>query len=172
VAADFLGYVQHRIFHRRRLWPFHAIHHSSEDLDWLSSVRLHPINQALSQVIVVAPLAILGFNLQILGATAGLLTFWAIFVHANLRWRFGPLRYIITTPAFHRWHHTSQEEGLDKNFAGLFVFWDRFFGTWYMPEDRQAQVFGLFGERVPDSFVKQIIWPFRKPASDLRPPFT
>jgi sterol desaturase/sphingolipid hydroxylase (fatty acid hydroxylase superfamily) len=58
-----------------------------------------------------------------------------------------------------------QEEGLDKNFAGLFVFWDRIFGTWYMPEGRHAQRFGLFGDRVPDSFWKRMIWPFRQNAN-------
>src|ERR1700691_552125 len=41
-VADFVGYWVHRLFHRRRLWPFHAVHHSSEALDWLSAVRVHP----------------------------------------------------------------------------------------------------------------------------------
>lgn len=162
VAADFLGYFAHRLFHSGKLWDFHAIHHASEELDWLSAVRLHPVNQALGQVIIVAPLALLGFNLQILGTTAGLLTFWAIFVHANVRWTFGPLRYFIATPAFHRWHHTSQAEGLNKNFGGLFLFWDRLFGTLYLPEGVHAQRFGLFGENVPNSFFRQLVWPFSK----------
>lgn len=159
-AADFLGYVGHRLFHQGKFWDFHAVHHASEELDWLSSVRLHPVNQALGQVIVVAPLALLGFNLQILGTTAGLLTFWAIFIHSNVRWTFGPLRHVIATPAFHRWHHTSQSEGLDKNFGGLFLFWDRLFGTLYLPEGKQAQCFGLFGEELPNTFFRQLIWPF------------
>jgi sterol desaturase/sphingolipid hydroxylase (fatty acid hydroxylase superfamily) len=161
VAADFAGYWAHRAFHQGTLWDFHAVHHASEDLDWLSAVRLHPVNQALGQVIIVAPLALLGFNLQILGTTSGLLTFWAIFVHSNVRWTFGPLRYIIATPAFHRWHHTSQAEGLDKNFGGLFLFWDRLFGTLYLPA-AQAQRFGLFDEKMPESFVRQLMWPFMK----------
>jgi sterol desaturase/sphingolipid hydroxylase (fatty acid hydroxylase superfamily) len=162
LAADFVGYWAHRAFHQGKLWDFHAIHHASEELDWLSAVRLHPVNQALGQVIVVAPLALLGFNLQILGTTSGLLTFWAIFVHSNVRWTFGVLRHIIATPAFHRWHHTSQAEGLDKNFGGLFLFWDRLFGTLYLPEGQQAQRFGLFDEKVPDSFVRQLVWPFTR----------
>jgi sterol desaturase/sphingolipid hydroxylase (fatty acid hydroxylase superfamily) len=162
VAADFLGYWAHRLFHSGKLWDFHAVHHASEELDWLSSVRLHPVNQAFGQILIVAPLALLGFNLQILSATAGLLTFWAIFVHSNVRWTFGPLRHFIATPAFHRWHHTRQAEGLDKNFGGLFLFWDRLFGTLYLPEGRQAQQFGLFGEQVPDSFFRQLLWPFTK----------
>jgi sterol desaturase/sphingolipid hydroxylase (fatty acid hydroxylase superfamily) len=162
LAADFLGYLAHRLFHQGKLWDFHAVHHASEELDWLSSVRLHPINQAFGQVLVIAPLALLGFNLQILGATSGLLTFWAIFVHSNVRWTFGPLRHVVATPAFHRWHHTSQSEGLDKNFGGLFLFWDRLFGTLYLPRGEQAQRFGLFGEEIPESFFRQLVWPFRK----------
>jgi sterol desaturase/sphingolipid hydroxylase (fatty acid hydroxylase superfamily) len=162
VAADFLGYWVHRLFHGEALWPFHAIHHSSRELDWLSAVRLHPVNQALGQVLIVAPLALLGFNLQSLAVTSGLLTFWAIFVHSNVRWTFGPFRHVIATPAFHRWHHTSQDEGLDRNFGGLFVFWDRMFGTLYLPEGRQARQFGVTGEPIPEFFLAQLTWPFLK----------
>ena len=162
LAADFLGYLAHRLFHTGRLWDFHAIHHASEELDWLSAVRLHPVNQALGQVMIVAPLVLLGFNLQILGATSGILTFWAIFVHSNVRWTFGPLRHVIATPAFHRWHHTSQAEGLDRNFGGLFLFWDLLFGTLYLPSGQQAQRFGLFGEEIPDSFLRQLAWPIMR----------
>src|SRR5688572_29991305 len=162
LLADFAGYWAHRLFHEGRFWNFHAIHHSSEELDWLSAVRLHPVNQALGQAMIVAPLALLGFNLQVLGATSGLLTFWAIFVHSNVRWTFGPLRQVIATPAFHRWHHTSQSEGLNKNFGGLFLFWDRLFGTLYLPTGIHPQRFGLFNDSTPDSFFRQLIWPFSR----------
>lgn len=162
LAADFLGYFVHRLFHRGDLWRFHAIHHSSEQLDWLSSARLHPVNQAIGQILIVAPLAILGFNLKTLGSMASVTTLWAIFVHSNVRWSFGPLRHIITTPAFHRWHHTSQQEGLDRNFGGLFLFWDRLFGTLHLPAKAQPREFGIFGDHVPDSFFHQLIWPFAR----------
>jgi sterol desaturase/sphingolipid hydroxylase (fatty acid hydroxylase superfamily) len=169
LAADFIGYAAHRLFHRGRLWPFHAVHHSSEELDWLSSVRLHPVNQALGQAMIIAPLALAGFNLKILGTTSGVFTFWAIFVHSNVRWTFGPLRHVVTTPAFHRWHHTSQSEGLDKNFGGLFLFWDRLFGTLYLPEGKPPQRFGVSDNAVPRSFLGQLAWPFRKTARPVAP---
>ena len=61
--------------------------------------------------------------------TAGvILSFYAIFVHANVPWSFGPLRYVIATPAFHRWHHAAEEQGLNHNFAGLFPLFDLLFG--------------------------------------------
>ena len=160
-AADLLGYFSHRLFHRGVLWRFHAVHHSSTQLDWLAAARVHPINEVLTRVFHIVPLYLLGFRGEALAAIVPLLTFYAIFVHANLRWDFGPLRYAIASPVFHRWHHTSQEEGLDRNFAGLFPWIDILFGTFYMPRDRQPERFGLAGEVMPATLVGQLAHPFR-----------
>src|SRR5262245_18184284 len=162
LLGDLVGYWVHRLFHGRRLWRFHAIHHGSKDLDWLSAVRLHPVNDVVGRVAQVVPVLALGFPPTILAAYVPFLTFWAIFIHANLPWSFGPLRYVIASPAFHRWHHTSEEEGLDKNFAGLFPFLDLLFGTFYLPADRRAQRFGLLREEVPEGLVAQLLYPFRR----------
>ncbi len=56
-------------------------------------------------------------------------TFHSAFVHANLNWALGPFKYALATPVFHRWHHTSLEEGGNTNFAGTFPIWDVLFGT-------------------------------------------
>jgi sterol desaturase/sphingolipid hydroxylase (fatty acid hydroxylase superfamily) len=69
---------------------------------------------------------------------------------------------VIASPVFHRWHHTSEEEGLDKNFAGLFPFIDLAFGTFYMPEGRQPERFGIVRDDVPDGLVAQLAYPFRR----------
>jgi sterol desaturase/sphingolipid hydroxylase (fatty acid hydroxylase superfamily) len=164
-VADFVGYWVHRLFHRRRLWPFHAVHHSSEALDWLSAVRVHPVNDVLSRLAIVLPLIPFGLDLTVTLSVAPLLAFYAIFVHANVRWDFGPLRYVVATPAFHRWHHTSESEGLDKNFAGLFPVFDLLFGTFYMPEGRRAQRFGVPGLDMPKGILGQLAYPLRR-----RPP--
>ena len=163
VAADLLGYLSHRLFHRGVLWRFHAVHHSSTELDWLAAARVHPLNEILSRLFQIVPLFLLGFRGDALAALVPLLTFYAIFVHANLRWDFGPLRYVIASPVFHRWHHTSQEEGLDKNFAGLFPWIDLAFGTFYMPRHRQPERFGLASDVMPATFVAQLTHPFRTP---------
>lgn len=159
IVGDFLGYWQHRLFHGARLWPFHAVHHSSTELDWLSSVRLHPINDIGSKLIEAVPLVALGFNLTTVALYAPVATFYAIMVHANLNWDLGPFRAVFVSPAFHRWHHTKAHEGLDKNFAGAFPFWDILFGTYYMPR-RQPTVFGI-DDRMPTGFIGQMIQPFR-----------
>lgn len=172
VLADFLGYWSHRAFHAfERLWRFHAIHHSSVDLDWLSAVRLHPLNEALQNAVIVTPLFLLGFTPGAVAAYLPILTLYAIALHANVAWDFGPLRYVIASPTFHRWHHSDQPEALNRNFAGLLPLWDLFFGTLYLPRGRQPQHFGVLGGGVPGGVLGQLLYPFgrgsrgRKPAS-------
>ena len=170
VIGDFLGYWQHRLFHGSRLWPFHAVHHSSTELDWLSSVRLHPINDIGAKLIVAVPLVALGFNLTPVALYAPITTFYAIMVHANVRWDLGPFRAVFTSPAFHRWHHTKADEGQNKNFAGAFPLWDILFGTYYMPR-RQPTVFGI-DDPMPDGFIGQMIQPFRRKSPEPVLPLT
>lgn len=129
LISDFFGYWMHRLFHGRRLWDFHAVHHSSVDLDWLSAVRVHPVNDLLMKLATALPLVLLGFSPIAVASINPLLTLLAIVVHANLDWDWGPLRLWVASPVFHRWHHSDEPEARDKNFAGLFPFWDAAFGT-------------------------------------------
>ncbi len=162
VLADFLAYWSHRAHHTiGRLWKLHAVHHSSTEVDWLSSVRVHPLNDAIGSTIVATPLLLLGFSVGTLGAYLPFLTLYAIMLHANVGWSFGPLRYVIASPTYHRWHHSAEPEAIDKNFAGLFPFWDRLFGTLYMPKDRRPTRFGVVGEAPPAAFLPQLVYPFR-----------
>jgi sterol desaturase/sphingolipid hydroxylase (fatty acid hydroxylase superfamily) len=174
VFFDLIGYWSHRLFHRSRWWPFHAVHHSSEDLDWLSSVRVHPVNDLVSKFCAVTPFLLLGFNPLVTLSAAPFFTFYAIFIHAAVDWDLGPLRGIIASPVFHRWHHSKDSAAWDKNFAGLFVFWDRIFGTYYMPKDRLPENFGI-PEEFPKDIVGQLVRPFvqfvkKKPAQAITAP--
>ncbi len=163
VLADILGYWSHRAFHQvGQLWKFHAIHHSSTELDWLSSVRVHPVNDAAQHVVTAVPLLLLGFSPGVVAAYVPFLTLYAIMLHANVTWSFGPLRYVIASPTFHRWHHTTEQEGIDKNFAGLFPWIDWAFGTLYFPKGVQPTRFGVLGTKVPESLLAQLAYPFRK----------
>lgn len=162
LIGDIVSYWTHRMFHGRKLWKYHAVHHSPEELDWLSSVRLHPVNEALGRLIVALVLVGIGFDFKAIVGFLPVFTFYAIALHANVNWDFGWLGNIIASPRFHRWHHTSQEEGLDKNFAGLFPWIDRIFGTYYMPKDRLPEKFGLYGEDFPQGFWGQLMYPFKK----------
>lgn len=173
LLVDCGGYWIHRLFHRGRWWPFHAVHHSSEDLDWLGSLRVHPVNDLVNKLGQATPVLLLGFNPTVTLSTAPILTFYAIFIHANVNWDFGPLRSVIATPVFHRWHHSRDREAWDKNFAGLFPFWDILFGTYYMPQGRWPENFGIC-EPMPAGFLGQFWEPFaalfRRPKRVEPPP--
>jgi sterol desaturase/sphingolipid hydroxylase (fatty acid hydroxylase superfamily) len=160
VLGDFIGYWMHRLFHHRFLWPYHAIHHASTELDWLSAVRLHPVNDILARLAQVIPIVLLGYSPGVVAAYAPFLALFAILLHANVSWDFGPFRKVIASPRFHRWHHTSEEEGLDRNFAGLLPLWDVLFGTLYLPEGRSPREFGLKNDAVPEGLLAQLAWPF------------
>ena len=159
LAADLTGYWMHRLFHGR-LWRFHAIHHASPRVDWLSSVRLHPVNESLNDLALTALFLLLGFHPKAIAAYLPLLGFYGLVLHAELAWDYGPLRYVIASPRFHRWHHTAELEGRDRNFAGFFPFIDLLFGTFYMPEGRVPARFGVEGDAVPEGLWAQLKYPF------------
>lgn len=156
--ADFLSYWQHRLFHTRALWPVHAVHHSSRQLDWLSSGRFHPLNEIGVQLVNVVPVLALGFHASTFFVIAPFTTWYVVFLHANVPWTFGPLRHVVASPGFHRWHHTSEAEGQDKNFGGVLSVWDHLFGTFYMPQGRRATDFGT-DDPVPQGFFGQLVYP-------------
>ena len=159
VLVDLLGYWTHRLFHSGKWWLFHAVHHSSEELDWLGALRVHPVNDLVNKLAQAAPLLLLGFNPTVTLSAAPFFTFYAIFLHANVNWDFGPLRAVIATPVFHRWHHSRDRAAWDKNFAGLFPFWDLLFGTYYMPRGRWPENFGIH-EPMPTGYLGQLWAPF------------
>lgn len=166
VLFDVIGYWSHRGFHRiEMLWSYHAVHHSSTELDWLSAVRVHPVNELGTRVLQAVPIVLLGYDTSLIAAFVPLLTFYAIGLHANLRWNFGWFRYVIASPVFHRWHHTTELEGLDRNFAGMFPWMDIAWGTLYFPKDRQPLEFGILGDIVPNGLFRQLAYPWRRKAA-------
>jgi sterol desaturase/sphingolipid hydroxylase (fatty acid hydroxylase superfamily) len=161
VVSDLVHYWMHRLMHGRRLWPFHAVHHSSEHLDWLAAVRGHPVNDAIMRIAATLPLLASGLApIAVIGLTP-LFLFMALLLHADVTWDWGPLRTVIASPRFHRWHHTSEAEGRDKNFAALFPVWDILFGTYYMPQGRLPVRFGT-DTPVPSGILAQLAFPFRR----------
>jgi sterol desaturase/sphingolipid hydroxylase (fatty acid hydroxylase superfamily) len=160
LIADLGGYLGHRLNHRIPwLWRFHAIHHSIEEMDWLAAARLHPVDQIVTRTLAIVPLYLLGFSKETFGAYLGLATLWAIFIHANVRFRFGFLKYLFATPEYHHWHHSAEPEARDKNFSGQLPLLDLLFGSFYLPE-RRPQHYGI-EEPVPAGYLKQLLHPFR-----------
>lgn len=162
IVSDIILYWLHRWFHMQPMWRFHAIHHSSPHVDWLSTFRFHPVNTWLSFTLVDALMTLVGFSPAAIIAMASFNMIYSAMVHANLNWTFGPFKYLFVSPVFHRWHHTAQEEGMDKNFAPTFPLIDIVFGTFYMPEKKLPERFGVPGSHIPSGFLGQMVWPFKK----------
>jgi sterol desaturase/sphingolipid hydroxylase (fatty acid hydroxylase superfamily) len=163
VLTDIGCYWLHRVFHGPKLWRFHAIHHSSEHLDWISSARFHPVNILLGSALVEACLVFAGFSPLAIAFLAPFNVVMNAFVHANLNWTLGPFKYVIATPVFHRWHHTSSDAGGEKNFAPTFPVIDLAFGTFHMPEGKLPESYGVDDRDVPEDFVDHMLYPFRRP---------
>ena len=165
VLADFMSYWLHRWFHGRRLWRFHAVHHSSTELDWLSAARAHPVNEALSRAAILLPVVAAGFSLKAAVWIGSVFVLYSLPLHANVDWGYGPLRKVLASPLFHRWHHCDEPDVPALcNLAGVFPVWDILFGTYFMPEGRVPRHFGT-STPVPEGVVGQLAFPFRRRSS-------
>ena len=162
LLTDLLQYWGHRLFHRNPLWRFHCIHHAPTRVDWLTSVRIHPVNFVLYSTLINLLIGLLGFSAETLFFLVPFNTLYAWLVHANLNWTFGPFRYVIASPVFHRWHHTYADQGGNKNFAPTFPFLDLAFGTFYMPNGQSPLIFGTPYNDVPNHLLGQLRYPFER----------
>jgi lathosterol oxidase len=159
LIADIAEYFVHLAFHKVPfLWRFHAIHHSSQALDWIAGSRSHFVDDTLVRGLVLAPL-MLGFSQLIILCYLVFVTLHATWVHCNFAPNVKWLEKFLIMPRFHHWHHTSQKEGIDKNFAIHFPWIDKIFGTYYYP-DTWPEKYGLDGEEVSPNFIGQTIDPF------------
>jgi len=163
LVADLTQYWVHRAFHAvPLLWRFHAVHHSAEQMDWLAGSRLHLVDVAVTRGLTYVPIYVLGFADGPLVAYLVVVSAQATFIHANVRFTFGPLRWLVATPQFHHWHHASDAEGIDKNFAVHLPVLDLAFGTAHLP-DRWPTGYGINGGATPpEGYLRQLLWPFRK----------
>jgi sterol desaturase/sphingolipid hydroxylase (fatty acid hydroxylase superfamily) len=170
VVLVFVGsYWGHRLTHTvPQLWRFHAVHHSSEQMDWVAAGRLHPLDAAFTQAFTVMPLVVLGYNAGVFAGVTIVITLLAIFQHANVRLQFPYVRWVITTPEWHHWHHSVDPEARDKNFGLPIV--DRIFGTAYLPKDRRPTGFGTTAPVPPTGYLQHLAYPFTKSARDADGP--
>ncbi len=163
LVADLMQYWTHRAYHEVPfLWKFHAVHHSAKTMDWIAGSRMHVLELIFTRVCVLGPLYVFGFSKGVMDAYIIVVGFQAVFNHANVHLPWGPLRYLIVTPDFHHWHHSSDKEALDRNYAAHYAFLDHIFRT-VVKSDRQfPEQYGVLGDYMPGGFVKQQLFPFKK----------
>ncbi|UVK45306.1 sterol desaturase family protein [Mesorhizobium sp. AR07] len=159
LITDIGVYWAHRAFHKiPALWKFHAIHHGIEELDWLGAFHSHPIDIIVTKAVSLTPVFFLGFSKASI-AIFSVIYFWhTMLVHSNVRLRFGPLKWLIASPQFHRWHHANQREAYDKNFAGQLPFLDVMFGTYNVTGDKVPEKYGV-DDPVPSTYFGQAGYP-------------
>ncbi|MDG4895312.1 sterol desaturase family protein [Mesorhizobium sp. WSM4976] len=159
LIADIGFYFAHRAFHAIPvLWNFHAIHHSIEDLDWLAGHRIHPVDQVLTKSASFIPVYLLGFTGESIAIFALIFHAHALLLHANVRLRIGPLRWLIASPQFHHWHHANERTAYNKNFAGQLSFLDVIFGTMYLPGKTVPERYGV-DDPIPTNYIEQLAYP-------------
>jgi sterol desaturase/sphingolipid hydroxylase (fatty acid hydroxylase superfamily) len=144
VLVDFVDYWFHRAAHRVRImWATHAVHHSATRFNLTAAVRLGWTGPLSGAVFFFLPLALIGFHpLAVLGMLL-LNLLYQFFLHTEHAPRLGPLEWVLNTPTHHRVHHASNAGCLDKNFSGVFIIWDRMFGTFAAPPKDEPLRFGL-----------------------------
>ncbi len=172
LVADMAQYWTHRAYHEVPfLWRFHSVHHSVKTMDWLAGSRQHMLELIFTRVCVLAPLYILGFSEAAMNGYILIVGFQAVFNHANVHLPWGPLKYVLVTPNFHHWHHASDDEAIDKNYAAHYAFIDYLFGTAVKSKNQFPEQYGVVGDYMPDGFVQQQLFPFRRAKKpDASPP--
>ena len=174
LVNDIGAYWGHRALHAHRwLWRFHAVHHSAEEMDWLVNTRAHPFDMVFVRFSGLAPVYLLGLaqttGARLDPAVAVLTIFgtlWTFFIHSNMRVRLGPLEWLISSPAFHHWHHT-RDDHRDHNFSFVFPVIDRVFGTAWLPR-HWPSAYGI-NAKLPPTVTGQFLAPLgpaRRPAKN------
>lgn len=144
IAIDFSGYWVHRLEHRFNFfWNYHLIHHSSEEFNLACALR-----QSISEfvkifAIFLLPAAILGVPATVIAVVAPLQLFAQFWYHTRHINKMGFFEKIIVTPSHHRVHHAINNEYLDKNFSQIFIFWDKWFGTFQEELSEVTPVYGI-----------------------------
>jgi sterol desaturase/sphingolipid hydroxylase (fatty acid hydroxylase superfamily) len=130
VGQDFCYYWMHRADHRVRfMWATHSVHHSPEELNLSAAYRLGWTARLSVAPLFFAPLVLIGFQPMIVAAVLSLNLLYQFWLHATWLPKLGPFEWLLNTPAHHRVHHASNPEYLDANFGGVFILFDRLFGT-------------------------------------------
>ncbi|MDA9950986.1 sterol desaturase family protein [Oligoflexaceae bacterium] len=136
LSVDFLYYWFHRVSHERNMfWAFHGIHHQSEKYNLSVALRQSWLGGFVSWVFYL-PLAIIGLSPQVFIFCLGLNLIYQFFIHTEAVGRLGVLESFLNTPSHHRVHHGINDDYLNKNYAGTFIFWDRMLGTFQKEVDK------------------------------------
>lgn len=169
LVVEFAYYWFHRLHHVVRwLWATHIVHHSTEQLTFLSAVRLGWTNFVSAGWIVYLPLILAGFDPRLI---LTILTFdlhFQFFLHTEAPVRLGPLEWVMNTPAHHQLHHACNESYLDKNYGGMLIVFDRMFGTFAQVRPEDPMRYGLAHPLPSKTTLELALGEWRRLITDMR----
>ena len=141
LLVDLCYYWSHRLSHRVHiLWAGHVVHHSSEEYNLTVALRQSSLHGLFTWIFYM-PLALLGVPWVMFAVCHGLNLIYQFWIHTREVGRLGPLEWFMNTPSHHRVHHGINPKYQDRNYAGVFIIWDRLFGT-FTPEEEEP-VYGI-----------------------------
>ena len=143
VFYDFCYYWHHRLGHERNvLWAAHSVHHQSEDYNLSTALRQTSSGFLLGWIFYL-PLAVLGVPLAVFVTVATLNLLYQFWVHTRHVPKLGWFEWFFVTPSNHRAHHAQNALYMDRNYGGVFILWDRLFGTFQEEDDAEPVIFGV-----------------------------
>lgn len=144
VLYDFFYYWNHRMGHEMNiLWASHVVHHSSEEYNLTTALR--QTGTGLLSFVFYLPMAILGIDPIVLITVGSLNLIYQFWVHTQHVGKLGWYEWIFVTPSNHRGHHAQNTIYIDRNYGGVFILWDRLFGTYQEEQEDDLPVFGIRG---------------------------
>lgn len=163
-VLDISLYIRHRFVHTY-CWSYHAVHHCAQEIGWLTTKRLHPVDQFVMGVINFIVLYFLGFSAEGMVIANAIKDLNNFFVHSNIVLDYGrPLKYILVSPNMHRWHHATETQAHNKNYCVVFAFIDYFLGTYYVPDNALPKSYGTSYRQLDDienkNIIKELYYPF------------
>ena len=146
VFYDLCYYWQHRLGHTVGLfWASHSVHHQSEEFNLTTALR-QPGTGAFTNWIFYIPMALCGIPMGVFLTVGVIQLFYQFWPHTRVIGRMGVLDRWIQTPSNHRVHHAQNDVYLDRNYVGVFVIWDRLFGTFQEELDEEPCIYGVRGQ--------------------------
>jgi sterol desaturase/sphingolipid hydroxylase (fatty acid hydroxylase superfamily) len=139
---DFCYYWNHRLGHEMNiLWAAHVVHHSSEEYNLTTALRQS--GSSFFSWIFYLPMAILGFEPLVLITVGSLNLIYQFWVHTRHIPKLGWYEWVCVTPSNHRVHHAQNQIYIDRNYGGVFILWDRLFGSFQEELDADKPIYGI-----------------------------
>ncbi len=144
-AEDFIYYWFHRLSHEHRVWwAAHVNHHSSQHLNLSTALRQSWTGNLAFVWVLWLPLAVIGFPPGLIAFQKGVSLVYQFWIHTEAVRRMPAwVEFLFNTPSHHRVHHASNARYLDRNYAGIFIIWDRMFGTFVPEVDEEPCRYGI-----------------------------